>query len=542
MPTRRQFIRRASTGTAVAVLAPQTSLLDAQGAQRDGRKLLRGGKFGDGVISADPSPNGIALWTRVTDTEGTGRVLLEVAREKDFKRVVARQGIRTSGGVNHAVKAQLRGLRAHTEYFYRFATATGESQVGRFRTAAPEGSNEPVRFAYWSCQDYTHGYYNAHEAMVREDLDFVVCLGDYIYAETYHSVEGGTGVRDDEIGSTSPDPDHLRDAITLADYREKYSLYRSDAALRKLHAAFPMVYVPDDHEVQDNYAGTAPGGGLDPSKRYSTARRKAAKKAFYESNPRFPNGTKLYSTHHFGKTVDLFVMDQRTYRADQPCGDAISPPCADLDQPRAFLGTTQMNWLKRNLSRSKASWKILANEVTIMPTMVLGGAYVQYDSWQGYPQEREELLTHIADEDIQDVVFVTGDIHTFIAGDVRRDMGRGESVAIELVGGSISSSGFGETDLPAGNGVVIPGNDANPSTDPALIDTLRGLNPWVDQADFDHHGFGVVEASRTGLKSRFVRMETVKRRSTKRLTENGFRYDIDRGQTSIKGVNGPAAA
>ena len=57
-----------------------------------------------------------------------------------------------------------------------------------------------MRFAFWSCQDYTHGYYNAHEAMAREDLDFVVCLGDYIYDETYHTVKDGTGVRDDKVG------------------------------------------------------------------------------------------------------------------------------------------------------------------------------------------------------------------------------------------------------------------------------------------------------------------------------------------------------
>ena len=78
--------------------------------------------------------------------------------------------------------------------------------------------------------------------------------------------------------------------------------------------------------------------------------------------------------------------------------------------------------------------KVLANEVTVMPTIVLGGAFFQYDSWQGYPREREELLTHIRDRRVRDVVFVTGDVHTFIAGDVRTQMGLGETVATELVG------------------------------------------------------------------------------------------------------------
>ena len=54
-----------------------------------------------------------------------------------------------------------------------------------------------------------------------------------------------------------------------------------------------------------------------------------------------------------------------------------------------------------------------------MPTEVLGGTFFGFDNWQGYPQEREQLLTFIRDQKINDVIFVTGDIHTFITGDVQ---------------------------------------------------------------------------------------------------------------------------
>jgi alkaline phosphatase D len=539
MPTRRHFLRRAGTGAAVAVLAPQELVLPAHGASS--RRLFRSGRFADGIVAGDPTARSIALWTRVTDAEGSGRVQLEVARDDDFRHLVASRTVHTDETVNHAVKARVKGLKPHTDYFYRFTTAKHDSKVGRFRTALPADSRQPVRFAYFSCQDYTHGYFNAHEVMLKEDVDFIVCLGDYIYAESYNSVAGGTGVRDDLIGSPSISPNYEREALTLADYRAKYSLYRSDPALRKLHERFAMVYIPDDHEVQDNYAGGVPDGGLGPETRFSPARKRAARKAFFESSPRFPDGKRLYRTLNFGRTVELFIMDQRAHRANQPCNDATAPPCADLYQPRAFLGRTQLDWLKKRLSASRATWKVMANEVTIMPTMVLNGAFVAYDSWQGYPLEREELLTHIRDKQIQDVVFVTGDIHTFIAGDVRTDLGKGEPVAVEFVAGSISSIGFGESVLPAGNGAVITGNDANPATDPALVATLRGLNPWVDQADLDHHGYGVIEASTKGLSSRFVRMQTIKARTRATLPETGFTYRLERGQTSIKGVNGPVA-
>jgi alkaline phosphatase D len=539
MQTRRQFVARAG-GVAATVLVP-TGLAAPFASARP----FKGGHFPDGVISGDPTPKGISLWTRFDPSGGpaTGSVELEVAADKGFRKVVARKSITTGASKNHAVKARVSGLKPYEEYYYRFASKGADSAVGRFRTALPAGSKQPVNFAFFSCQDYTHGYYNALDVMAKGDYDFVVCLGDYIYAEAYHSKAGGTGVRDDKIGRENPDnPSIVREAVTLADYRAKYELYRSDPALRRVHAEFPMVMLWDDHEVQDNYAGKEPDGGLPPGKHFSAARKKAARRAFFESMPAFPNGERLYRTLQFGSTVELFIMDQRSYRANQPCDDAVVAPCADYDQPRDFLGRPQMDYIKNKLKASKAQWKVMANEVTIMPTRVLGGANYTYDTWLGYPREREELLTHIRDQQIKDVVFVTGDIHTFIAGDVRTgDGASGDTVATELVGGSITSQSLGETDLDAGGGATIKGNDANPHTDPTVIGALRGINPQVDNADFDHHGFGSVKADGKGFTCEFVRMDTIKKKSTKKLASADWTYHVAPGSPSIKGQHGPAA-
>ena len=494
-------------------------------------------------MSGEPTPSAITLWTRLADAEGKVSLDLEVATDKNFRHVVAHKRLPTSAAVNHNVKSRITGLKAHEQYYYRFATATKDGPVGRFRTALPADSLQPVRFAFWSCQDYTHGYYNAHEAMAREDLDFVICLGDYIYDETYHTVKDGTGVRDDKVGraqqaSGQAGVNYVRAAETLDQYREKYSLYRSDESLRKVQARFPTVMLWDDHEVQDNYAGGAPDGGLPPEHHYTKKRQAAAYKAFFETMPYSPpKPDRIYRRLQFGRTVDLIVMDQRQYRANQPCDDATGvPACADYDQPRDFLGRTQMAWVKTQLSASKAAWKVMANEVTIMPTRVLGGAFFGFDSWDGYPQEREELLAHIRDQQIKDVVFVTGDIHTFIAGDVRTAAGTGDPVAVEFVGGSVTSAGLGETDLPAGGGVVIKGNDKNPHTDPSIIEALKGINPWVDQADFDHHGYGKVVATKDAFDCQMVRMQTIKKKTTSKIPATGMHYRVARGQQSIKGT------
>jgi alkaline phosphatase D len=536
MHSRRQFLARSAAAGAV-ILAPAT-LSAAAGAQ--GRRVLPSGTFAEGVASGDPAPRAITLWTRIAELERRGSVRLEVARDRGFRNVVARETIATGPGTGGSVKARVTRLRPYEQYYYRFETRSSESAVGRFRTAPPADSRQELKFAFFSCQDFTHGFYNAHEAMADEDLDFVVCLGDYVYAETYHTLAGGTAVREDAIGSPGDAPRIALAATTLEDYRAKYSLYRQDPALRKVHSRAPMIVVWDDHEVQDNYAGRAPGGGLPLEQGWSDARRAAGYQAFFESTPTFARrGDRIYRSLRFGKTLDLFMLDQRQYRDDQPCGDAVAPACAELNQPRNLLGRTQMRWVKRELQRSRAAWKVIGNQVMMMPAKVTGDAYVEFDSWHGYPGEREELLTHIDRERIRDVVFVTGDIHVFIAGDVKTQGGLGKSVALEFVGGSVTSVNFGETDLPIGNGQVLKGNDANPRTDPAIVNALRGINPWVDQADLDHHGFGLVKATRKSFDVTLKRVTTIKARSTETLSDKGYRYRVERGQRSIKGVNGP---
>ena len=524
MSSRRGFV----AGAGGLALATAFSGAGALAAGRPRRKpSLRGGNFAEGVMSGDPAPDAITLWTRVSDVEGSGTVELEVARDRGFRRVVARDLVRTSAASLWAVKARLAGLDAYEEYWYRFSTRGTESSVGRFRTALPPDSRQPVRFAFFSCQEYAFGYFNAHNLLAREDVDFVVNLGDYIYAEAYYTPgDAFAAVRADPVGY----------AETIEQYRAKYTLYRSEAPLRKVHALFPMISIWDDHEVLDNYAGGAgPTGGLTPDKLYTEARRAAAYRAYFESMPTFAvkrGSNRIYRALRFGRTVDLILLDQRQYRADQPCGDPqLGPACADLDQPRTFLGRRQMGFVKKRLASSPAAWKVMANQVMVMPTIYPGGDYIGFDSWQGYPQERRELLQHVRRKKIEDVVFVTGDIHTFIAGDVRVDNEDRKPVATEFVGGSISSPGLGE-----GGGGILPGADpSNPNTPESIIDLLRSTNPWAADAEFDHHGYGLVEATRKGFSCTLRRVDTVKRRSSKALPDKRFSYRIGRGEPSLLG-------
>ena len=392
-----------------------------------------------------------------------------------------------------------------------------------------------MRLGFFSCQNYPHGFFNAHELMAREDLDFVVNLGDYIYAEAYHSRADGTGVRDDRIGRQRANV--IREAISLDDYRDKYKLYRKDPDLRKMHARFPMVSTWDDHEAQDNYAGGAPGGGLPPEQRFTRGaaaarlqgvlRAHAALRAAARPRPPLPHAAlrpQRRPDHARRAPVPRRPAVRRRGRRRPAPSTTTRARCSARARRRSS---------RRALEQSTATWKLVGNEVAIMPVKTGANTYFTYDFWHGYPGERREILEHIKAKGIRDVVFLTGDIHTFAAGDVQIAEG-GESVATEIIGGSVTSLALGEGDIPIGGGVILKGNDAKPNTPPGIIDALLGLNPWVDYADFDHHGYVVVEAGRTELKATLRRIdddqEALDQAPARRLLHDRPRRHVAEGQ------------
>jgi alkaline phosphatase D len=515
MLSRRQFLTRSGAAGAAAVFAPQAFKAIAA------PSLLRGGKFSSGVMSGDPAPGAITLWTHVADVGGSGGVRIEVARDSDFRRVVASEVISTRSGIDHTVKARITGLRPHERYFYRFETRGEDSPVGRFQTALPADSREKVRFGFFSCQEYTFGFFNAHALLAREDVDFVINLGDYIYSDVAFAPP--IGVRDAKFTSSRG-----FSAITKAEYRERYRRYREDATLRKLHAQFPMVSVWDDHEVQNDYAGADPKGGATTGDPYTPERRNTAYNVFFEQMPTFPvrrGGHRLYHAARFGRTVDLFVLDERQYRAAQPCNNRSGPACADLNAARPFLGAQQLAFAQSGLQRSKAAWKVIANETVMMPIKLDAERFDGFEGWQGYPLEREALLRTV--RGVEDVVFITGEYHAFIAGDVR--MADGTTVATEFVGGSVTSAtepeisaivkraGWGTPDAPA-----MPADE---------LTRRLAANPWYKELDYLHHGYAVCEASPTSFKTTFKKLRTVRRRDTGLASTTT--YTVPRGRAEL---------
>lgn len=462
--------------------------------------MVADGLFDCGVMAGLAGPSSATLWTHVGGLDRSGHVRLEIARDEGFSRIIHRRLVRAERVRDYTARTTVsRGLNPGERYWYRFETAAGSSPVGRFTTARPAGSRETVRIGVWSCQDYKDGLYSAHAGLAQEeDLDLILCLGDYVYEGGGENAEIG---RRDDIG-----PD--RQAQTLEEWRAKYRLYLSDENLRAMHASAAFVGVWDDHEAENDYEGKKPGSLPEERRRVPfETRKRNGYRAFFEYGPRNrlrAQPSRIYRRIPLGGVADVLLLDTRQYR--------------EPDGTRTILGAAQREWLKRTLSSSRASWKIMANQVMMMALEAAPGMPLNPDQWDGYPADRAAILDHVRANGIEGVSVVTGDIHSFFAGDVY-PRGRADGqrpAATEFVSGSISSTGL-ESQV----------GDATPAAEAAAV---AANAPHLKYAQLSRRGYAVLELTPQELRATFRSPTTVKQNTAPIETLARFRVDLDEGR------------
>ncbi|WP_250289722.1 alkaline phosphatase D family protein [Streptomyces atroolivaceus] len=494
-PSRRTVVK-AAAATAVA-----GSVLAATGA-----RAADGPAFLHGVASGDPLPDGILLWTRVTPAPDAGPgsglgadtpVAWEIAEDRDFTRIAARGTAVARAASDHTVKADVRGLRPATAYWFRFsAGSTVLSPVGRTRTAPAAGAAVPgIRFGVVSCANWEAGWFSPYRHLAaRADLDAVLHLGDYIY----EYASGSYPTQDTVVRPHAP----LHEIRTLADYRLRHATYKTDTDLQALHAAHPVIAIWDDHE----FANDAWSGGAEnhtPGTEGSWAARvAAAKQAYFEWMPvRASTEGTVYRRLSFGGLAELHLLDLRSFRSEQA---SIGNGAVD-DPERSITGRAQLDWLKAGLTASDARWKLVGTSVMISPVAfgalpahllaplaeLLGlpgeGLAVNVDQWDGYTDDRKELISHLRDHAVTDTVFLTGDIHMAWANDVpvrAATYPLSASAATEFVVTSVTSDNLDDI-LRAAPGTVSV----------VAATAVRAANRHVKWIDMDSHGYGVLDVT-----------------------------------------------
>ncbi|MDC0267699.1 alkaline phosphatase D family protein [bacterium] len=465
--------------------------------------------FSMGVASGDPDHRGMVLWTRLAPEPlapnggmpaVTVEVTYEVAEDEAFQKVVDRGTALATPQLGHSVHVEIHSLKPDRWYHYRFSAGGVRSPVGRTRTMpAPTDMPGQFRFAVTTCQNYEQGLFTGYEQMLRDEVDLVFHLGDYIYE--YKSGQNGT-IRT-----------HLGQEIgTLEEYRIRHAQYRSDPLLQQMHAACPWFVTWDDHEFDNNYANhVSEEQGIDPV--YFMWRRANAYQAYYEMMPLrrkcMPSGPdlQLYRKASFGRLAEFLILDARQYRSDQPNQDKRSPLNAEALEPRnTLLGHKQKHWLMQSLLGSGAVWNILAQQVMmgLVDRSTSEEASYSMDQWPGYAAERAALLQFIKERRISNPVVLTGDIHSNWANELRVDDTQPEleRVATEFVCTSLSSGG----------------NGTQKASD---HDALMAKNPCIRFHNRER-GYILCTATPSGLRSDYQVVEDVEKPGGKILTRASF--------------------
>ncbi len=477
--------------------------------------------FKHGLASGDPTPTAVVLWTRLTPTStstpGSGKgpsatVTWHVATDQKFTKIVKKGTFATSASRDHTVKLDVTGLKPATTYWYRFSHKGSYSPVARTRTAPAYTANlARMRFGIVSCANLQAGWFNSYRHLAaRSDLDAILHLGDYLYE--YGNGEFGNGISNTDIRKHVP----AHETLSLKDYRQRHGQYKQDPDLASLHRRFPFIITWDDHETA-NDTWTEGAENHDASEGSWKARRAASLKAYDEWMPvrlsgtsKLGDGTQIYRRFQFGNLIDLSMLDLRSYR-NAP-GAEFSPAVGVSSDPkRTIAGATQLGWLQENLATTKARWKFVGNPVMISPVLIpplpeivtnaieatsglvppgilpTEGVPYNTDQWDGYLVERKKLTDFIKSKKIQNIVFLTGDIHSAWACDIPADKGLyplGGSIATELVTTSVTSNNLDDL-------VGVPPR----TTSIAVEAAIQTVNRHVRYLNFDDHGYSVLDVT-----------------------------------------------
>ncbi|TLQ42179.1 hypothetical protein FEF34_02055 [Streptomyces marianii] len=454
---RRRFLRGAGAAAAVGVAGfVGTEILQGSASAAVIEPTFNINPFQFGVAS---SPLRNVIWTRLAILplardgragmpDGDIPVRWKVARNRDGSGVLAEGTAYALSGNGHSARVEVAALPQATAVFYWFEYGNWRSTVGRLKTAPAANSNpSAMTAAVISCANFEHGFFHCYEHIADHEVDVVIATGDFTYADSYNP------------GYGSKARSHLPagECFTLADYRLRHSQYRADPQEQAMRASAGMVLTLDDHEVDDDWAGSTPDYLEDAAANSGPGtfweRRHNALQAHWENTPLpfmmrpvrslMPNS---YQTLNWGRLADLHLLDTRQFRSRQDKGRR-------FEENRYMLGPDQLAALGD--SYRGARWDLLVNQV-VMAGWTHGGPGTEKasDSWDGYRAERRRVIRQWSDRRVANPVVLTGDVHFGGADSVFDDFDGLSTKAPEIISSSITSGGDLEGDW-AGSRVVL---------------------------------------------------------------------------------------
>ncbi|MCC5037203.1 alkaline phosphatase D family protein [Streptomyces sp. WAC 00631] len=454
---RRSVLRGGAAASAALALPGAAGLVAAPAQARSGRPAARWG-----VQTGDVTASSGLVWVR---SDRPARMIVETSATESFRNVRRRTGPLLGPGTDFTGTTPLQGLPAGQEIHYRVLLAdpddprrTGEPVYGSFRTA-PARRRQGVRFLWsgdlagqgWGINP-DRGGLPIFDEMLRRDPDFFLNSGDTVYADG--PIQPAVTLPDGRVWRNVTTEEKSKVAETLDEYRGAFRYNLLAENLRRFNARVPGLVQWDDHEVVNNwYPGEILTDDRYTEKRVDVlaARSRRAFAEYFPVRTLRPDGDgRLHRVVRHGPLLDVFVIDMRTYR------NANSPGRQPREE-QGILGREQLAWLKRELSRSRAVWKVIASDMPLGLVVADGSAdfeaVAQGDP--GAPLGRElqiaELLRHIGHHRITGTVWLTADVHYTAAHHYEPSRAAFQDFAPfwEFVSGPLNAGGFPAVGLDA---------------------------------------------------------------------------------------------
>ncbi|MDJ0737428.1 MAG: alkaline phosphatase D family protein [Nostocaceae cyanobacterium] len=418
-----------------------------------------------GIASGDISSDGVIIWSR---SDRPARMIVEYSTHESFRRDVRRIfGPRALEHRDFTARLNLRNLPPDQQIFYRvifqdlgYQNIYSIPVKGTFRTP-PKFEKDRDIFFVWGGDTAGQGWginpdfggMKIYETMRQLNPDFFIHCGDNIYADG--PIKSEVLLEDGTIWKNITTEEKSKVAETLTEFRANYQYNLLDKNVKRFNAEVPMLSQWDDHETTNNWY---PGEVLVNDDRYTVKDvnllAKRARQAFLEYMPiryrgRNPDKAKIYRSFNYGSLLDIFMLDERTYRGpNTPNNQPVQ------SEETEFLSRRQLRWLKKQLLRSKATWKMISSDMPL--GLVVRDGSTDFEAWAngngkalGRELELADLLQFIRHKNIENVVWITADVHYAAAHyyDPNKAQFQDFKPFWEFVAGPLNAGTFGPNQL-----------------------------------------------------------------------------------------------
>lgn len=412
-----------------------------------------------GVQSGDIINGSGIVWSR---TNRPARMMVEWSTTPSFKRVQRVMGPLALPENDYTASVDLQGLPAGEHIFYRVSFSDlarpkhlSHAVKGHFKTAPNQ--KRDIKFQWsgdtvgqgWGINEAIGGM-TIYHTMAESRPDFFIHSGDNIYADG--PLQEKVKLADGSIWRNIVTEAKSKVAETLDEFRGNYLYNLMDKNVRYFNSQVPIISQWDDHETTNNWY---PNEVLTNDDRYQVKSMavlsKRSRKAFMEYMPMrlsADDKQRIYRKIPYGPSLDIFVIDMRSYRGDNSANRQSNPSDAT-----AYMGGEQIAWLKKGLKDSTATWKVIASDMPIGLMVKDGEMFENSSNGDGPVLGREheiaDLLKFIKHSGIHNTVWLTADVHYTAAHYYNPDKAQFQDFNgfWEFVSGPLNAGTFGPNEL-----------------------------------------------------------------------------------------------